>query len=101
MTLQLAISKSSTVVAVKEQVSSDLEGESVILNFKSGTYYGLNTVGSSIWNLIQEPKTVSEVREAILEEYEVEPEQCEREILELLQQLAAKELIEVKNEAVA
>ncbi|NEO30606.1 MAG: lasso peptide biosynthesis PqqD family chaperone [Symploca sp. SIO3C6] len=100
MTRKLAISQASNVVAVKDQVSSDLEGESVILHLKSGTYYGLNDVGASIWNLIQEPKKVSELREAILEEYEVEPEQCEREILELLQQLAAKELIEVKNEAV-
>ncbi|NET04900.1 MAG: lasso peptide biosynthesis PqqD family chaperone [Symploca sp. SIO2B6] len=100
MTRKLAIYQASNVVAVKDQVSSDLEGESVILHLKSGTYYGLNDVGASIWNLIQEPKKVSELREAILEEYEVEPEQCEREILELLQQLAAKELIEVKNEAV-
>lgn len=101
MSLKLAISQSSTVVAVKEQVSSELEGESVILNLKSGTYYGLNNVGARIWNLIQEPKQVSEVREAILEEYEVEPEHCDRDILELLQQLANVELIEVRDEAVA
>jgi hypothetical protein len=91
----------SSVVAAKEQVSSDLAGEAVILDFKSGVYYGLNEVGASIWNLIQEPKTVNEIRDAILEEYEVEPEQCDRDLKELLKQLADKGLIEVRNETAA
>ena len=91
----------SIVVAAKEQVSSDLAGEAVILDFKSGVYYGLNEVGASIWNLIQEPKTVNEIRDAILEEYEVEPEQCDRDLKAILQQLADEGLIEVRNETAA
>ena len=47
------VSRNSSVVAFKEQTSSDLGGEAVILNFKSGVYYGLNPVVASIWNLIQ------------------------------------------------
>jgi hypothetical protein len=88
----------SIVVAAKEQVSSDLAGEAVILDFKSGVYYGLNEVGASIWNLIQEPKTVSEIRDAIVAEYEIEPEVCDRDLKVLLQQLEASGLIEVRNE---
>jgi hypothetical protein len=91
----------SSVVAAKEQVSSDLAGEAVILALKSGVYYGLNEVGASIWNLIQEPKTVNEIRDAILEEYFVEPEQCDHDILALLQHLEAEGLIEVRNETAA
>lgn len=88
----------SIVVAAKEQVSSDLAGEAVILDFKSGVYYGLNEVGARIWNLIQEPKTINEIRDAILEEYEVEPSQCDLDLKALLQQLKAEGLIEVRNE---
>ena len=91
----------SSVVAVKEQLSSELAGEAVILDVKSGVYYGLNEVGASIWNLIQEPKTVNEIRDAILKEYFVEPEQCDRDLKELLKQLADKGLIEVRNETAA
>jgi len=91
----------SSVVAVKEQVSSDLAGEAVILNLKSGVYHNLNAVGASIWNLIQEPRTVNEIRDALLVEYDVESEQCEYELLALLQQLEAGGLIEVSNEAAA
>jgi hypothetical protein len=88
----------SIVVAAKEQVSSDLAGEAVILDFKSGVYYGLNEVGARIWNLIQQPKTVSEIRDAIVAEYEIEPEVCDRDLKALLQQLEASGLIEVSNE---
>ncbi len=95
------VSRDSSVVATSEQASSELEGEAVILNLKSGLYYGLNPVGASIWNLLQQPRTVSEIRDAILAEYSVEPQQCERDLLELLQQLEALGLIEVKNEAAA
>jgi hypothetical protein len=101
MGLDTKVSDDSSVVATKEQVSSDLAGEAVILNIKSGVYYGLNAVGARIWNLIQEQKTVKEVRDTILAEYDVEPEQCDRELLEILQQLESEGLIEVKNETAA
>jgi hypothetical protein len=92
------ISESSTVVVTKDQVSCDLSGEAAILNLKSGVYFGLNTVAASIWKLIQEPKTVKEIREAILEEYNVEPKRCEQDILELLQELSIRELIQIVDE---
>ena len=93
------ISDRSTVVVMKDQVSADLSGEAAILNLKTSVYFSLNTVGASIWKLIQEPKKVSEIRDAILKEYDVEPDRCETDLLALLQELLEKELIEVKNEA--
>ncbi len=92
------VASNSKVVAVPEQISSELAQEAVILNLKSGVYYGLSEVGASIWNLIQQPKTVNEIRDAIVTEYEVEPERCDRDLLALLQELEAEGLIEVKNE---
>ena len=92
------LSASSVVVAAKEQISSDLAGEAVILDLKSGKYYGLNTVGASIWNLIQEPITIGDIRDAVLEEYDVETERCESDLITLIQKLAAERLLEFKNE---
>lgn len=98
MEFQGRVLEYSSIVAAKDQVSSDLSGEAVVLNLKSGKYYGLNAVGARIWNLIQEPRTLNDIRNVIMEEYEVEPERCEREILNLLQELAAEGLIEVGDE---
>lgn len=84
-------------MAAKDQASSDLGGEVAILNLKAGVYYGLDAVGARIWSLIQEPRTVNEIRNILLEEYEVEPERCERDLLVLLQRLATEGLIEVED----
>jgi len=92
------ISGNSIVVAVKDQVSADLAGEAAILNLKSGVYYGLNPVGARIWNLIQEPRGVNEIRDVLLSEYEVKADRCERDLIELLQKLADESLIEVTSE---
>jgi hypothetical protein len=97
--LKLALSVSSTVVATSAQVSSDLAGEAVILSLSSGVYYGLNEVGASIWNLIQQPKIIKEIHEILLQEYDVEASQCEQDILTLLTELSEVGLIEVKDEA--
>jgi hypothetical protein len=92
------ISDTSTVVAVQDQVSTNLEEEAVILNLQDGVYYGLNDLGARIWNLLQEPRTVRKIRDILLQEYEVEPERCQQDLLQLLGELAAKGLITVENE---
>lgn len=95
------VSGRSTVVAAKDQVSCDLAGEAAILNLESGVYYGLDAVGARVWHLLQEPRTVQDVRETLLMEYEVERDRCERDLLALLQELVAAGLIEVRDESAA
>lgn len=93
------LSTDTTVVATPEQVSSDLAGESVILNLKTGMYFGLNEVGASIWNLVQQPRSVKDICDEILDQYEVESDQCEQDVLRLLNELVESELIEIKDAA--
>ena len=96
--MRRTVSTGSRVVVARDQVSTDLGGEEVaILSLKGGTYYGLDEVGARIWGLIQEPKTVEEIRDVLIEEYEVEPERCERDLISLLESLADEGLVEVKD----
>ena len=97
--MRRAVSASSSVVVVDNQVSSDLGGEVAILDLKGGTYYGLDAVGSRIWSLIQEPRKVEEIRDILVSEYEVEQDRCERDLIALLQGLADEALIEVRDGA--
>lgn len=96
---KVSLSGSTIVVAASDQVSCDLAGEAAILNLKTGVYYGLNPLGARIWALVQQSRTVSEIRDAILAEYEVEPARCESDLLSLLGQLAEGGLIELRDEA--
>jgi hypothetical protein len=85
------------VVAGDNLVFCELEGQNVILNLEDGIYYGLDPVGSFIWNLIQNPRDFNEIRDLILEEYDVDNERCIQDLLELLNDLAAKGLVEIKD----
>lgn len=91
------VSADTIVVAAREQVSSDLGGEVAILDLKSGVYYGLDAVGARIWSLIQEPRTVREIHDIIISEYEVEAHRCKHDLVMLLQDLAEQELIEIRD----
>jgi hypothetical protein len=91
------LSVESIVVAATDQVSCDLGGEAAILNIKNGVYYGLDPIGAQVWNLIQKPHRVAEIREAVVRDYDVEPERCERDVITLLESLLAEGLIEVQN----
>ena len=85
----------SRVKAARDQVSADLQGEVAILYLVNGVYYGLEEVGARIWELIQEPRTVAEIRDSIVAEYDVLSAVAERDLLRLLQRLRAERLLEV------
>ena len=91
------ITISSVVVANKDQISTDLGGEAVILGLTSGQYYSLSDVGTRIWDLVQSPTTVLDLRDAIVGEYDVEPERCQQDVLEILKDMASEGLIEVSG----
>jgi Coenzyme PQQ synthesis protein D (PqqD) len=91
------ISRSSIVVVCQDNLSCDIGGEAAVLDFKRGTYYGLDEVGARIWNLIAEPTIVGEICDALVAEYEVEPEVCERDVIALLGELAVRGLVEIDH----
>ncbi len=91
------LSLQTTVMASPHQVSCPLGDESAILNMKNSVYYGMNPVGTTVWGLLKQPKTVAEIRDAILGEYEVEADRCERDLFSLLEQLRSEGLIEVRS----
>jgi|ERR1700683_4723964 hypothetical protein len=97
--MDIPLSVHSIVVATPDQVSCPLGEESAILNLKNSVYYGVNPVGARVWNLLQRPKRVSELRDAILQEYAVEPARCEHDLLDLLEKMRLEGLIEIQKAA--
>jgi hypothetical protein len=96
---QLA-SLDSIAVVSGELVSANLDGEVVILGFKSGSYYSLDQVGAFVWDLLQMPQKVSMIRDSILNEYDIDVQRCEQDLLNLLNDLADKGLIEIKADSI-
>jgi len=86
--------ESSTVVAAKDQIGCSLGEEEIILDLASGVYYGLNNVGSRIWELIQKPITVGEIVDTVLSEYDAEQTGCSKDVCKFLAEMAEHGLLE-------
>jgi len=99
--MDLPLSFDTVVVAASEQVSCPLGDEAAILNLKNSVYYGMNPVGARIWELLKQPKSVSELRDILLEEFEVDEARCCMDLLALLATLRVEGLIEVRGTAAA
>lgn len=95
----MTLTTSSTVVQSTDVVACELAGEMALLHFETGIYYGLDETGSSVWSLIQSPKSVQEVLASVMEEYDVDRDRCKEDVLALLQNLADERLVEMRNDA--
>lgn len=85
----------SRVRPTRDQVSTGVEEDVVILSLEDSVYYGLNEVGARIWSLMSEPRFVSEIVDTVLVEYEVDREDCEADVLAIIRDLLARGLVEV------
>lgn len=76
-------------------VFQQLQEEAVLLNLGSGLYFGLDPIGTRIWNLLAEGQSLPQIVSAITAEYEVDSEQCTADLLKLLGDLESQGLIAV------
>lgn len=93
----MLLSGQSLVAASNRQVACEVGGEMVILHLDDGLYYSLNEVGACIWQLVQEPRSVDELVEAITSKFDVKREQCLADIEALVADLAAHQLVTVSH----
>jgi hypothetical protein len=89
------ITPATVLVAARDQVSTELEGEAVILGLADGVYYGLDGVGALVWAMLADPCTLAELRDAVAARYEVAPAEAERDLAALVRELLARGLVEV------
>ena len=88
----------SRISVPSETLVNILGGESVLLSLKSQHYYGLDEVGTRMWNVLTTSPSVEAAYETLLEEYEVEPETLRQDLDDLLGKLAEQGLVEVHSE---
>jgi coenzyme PQQ synthesis protein D (PqqD) len=100
MSAHSGIVLNATVVAAREQVSCGLADEAVVLNIRDGVYYGMDPVAARVWTLVQTPRTVAELRDDLLKEFEVDEARCTRELIVFLEQLSAYGLIDLRESPV-
>lgn len=77
------------------KLSTELDGETVILDMESGQYVGLDIIGTRIWDLIENKISVQGLVEVLVEEYDVERHDCLQDVQHFLSELAGNGLIVV------
>ncbi|OPY77508.1 MAG: Coenzyme PQQ synthesis protein D [Syntrophorhabdus sp. PtaU1.Bin058] len=91
------ISADSVVSRSREIVAGEIDDEIVMMSVENGTYYALDPVGSSIWELIETPIKVSELVDRLLLGYDVERETCERDVMTFLEKLHENGILELQG----
>jgi hypothetical protein len=74
-------------------VVSEMDGEKVMLSIERGKYYNLGTIGGNIWELMDEPIQVDQLICLLTTIYEVDPSECEDQVISFLENLLKEELI--------
>ena len=95
--MTLKYKAASRIVAADDQVSCNLEGKSLLLQVSSGHYFGLNEVGSVVWEKVQQGSTFEEIVAAVMAMYAAERQQVEHDVESLLSDLEAEGLIRVSD----
>ena len=80
------------------QLSGSVPEETVILSVKDGVYYSLSDVGSRVWDLLRQPRSIDELVHQLTAEYAVESEQCRQDVHRLLQDMSISGLVSERNE---
>lgn len=81
-------------VSVSDDViARDLAGEAVLLHLGTGTYFGLNAVGTRIWHLLAQHKSTEAVLPLLLQEFDADEQQLRRDLDALVGELLAKQLL--------
>ncbi len=93
----IPLTLASRVAAAPDLMASELAGEMVLLNLADGVYYGLDAVGAYIWQMLDQPRTVSAVVDDVVAQYHVDRVRCEDDVLTFLGDLSTRGLVVVAS----
>jgi Coenzyme PQQ synthesis protein D (PqqD) len=74
-------------------ISGRLHDEMVMMDLEQGKYFSLNPVATRIWELLENPHSADEICGTLMEEYEVEPDHCRSEVIQVLEELLGMGLV--------
>ena len=77
--------------------AQEVDGEMVLLDMNSENYFGLDAVGTDIWQAMQENESLSDVLTVLLAQYEVEESVLKKDLLDFVEKLQESELVKVEE----
>ena len=92
----MTIDLSSVATRNEAIVYTDLDDSIVMMDVDEGQYYELDLIGARIWDLIEAPRPVAEICDALADEYDVDPDTCRDDTLEFLQTATEHRIVQIQ-----
>jgi hypothetical protein len=93
----MSLTRNSVIAQDSEPVAARVDGEVVMLSERAGAYFGLNSVGSEIWQQVAQPRRVSEICAALSEIYDIDESALEQRVIAFLEELLARGLVRIAD----
>ena len=87
------MSEAISLVRSDEPFTAVVDGEIVMFSPGQGAYFGLDAVGTRVWELLEEPRTIDDVCTILIEEFEVDAKTCHDDLIALVEQLRDAKLV--------
>lgn len=98
--MMTTITNEQQIAQTKGNLAGNMNGDMVLMSIANGKYYNLGSVGGRIWEMIGEPISLERLNAALLDEYEVEPAECEEKVQIFLNLLWDEGLIQVSHDVI-
>lgn len=89
------ITLETTIKQIEDIDTSDIDGEKIMMNLDTGSYFMLNEIATHIWDLTEQPVRIEEVVKYLLGEYEIDEITCIEQVLGLVIELYKYQLITI------
>lgn len=96
MTHPRTIGPETLVRRSEEPVAVEVDRTVVMMSVEKGMYYGLEGPGPRIWSLLDQARTPRELRDTLVEEFDVDPEQCLRDVCNFLEDMLKADLVHLE-----
>lgn len=81
------------IVQSGKALSTMVDGEAVLIGIETGRYYGLDAVGTAIWNRLEQPCSIDALCAGLADEFEGDPAVIEEETRTFIDLLVERDLV--------
>lgn len=80
-----------------EIMHNDIDGEAVMMSIEQNSFYGIDEIGTQIWNFLENPTTPEKIITEMMQHYNVEREKCESDLMNFLNEILNNKLILIND----
>jgi hypothetical protein len=97
MTIFERLGQNSIVTQMPDLIATDLDNNKVMMNLNSGKYYILDGIASRIWQLLETSPQISDIVDILIQEYNIEYEQCLADLLRFFTKMVQAGLVAIAS----